>query len=138
MNTLIMMVGLPRSGKSTQAREIGCPIVNPDSIRLTLTGQAFYKDAEPFVWATTRTMITSLFLAGHETVVLDATNTTKERRDNFIDKRWKRVFFIVDTDENVCKRRAVCGDRGDLIPIIENMAKTFILPTKDELKEWEL
>ncbi len=39
--TLIGMVGLPYSGKSTAARELGFPIVCPDAIRLALHGQRF-------------------------------------------------------------------------------------------------
>ena len=35
---LIVMVGLPRSGKTTWARKQGYPIVNPDSIRLAFHG----------------------------------------------------------------------------------------------------
>ncbi len=48
--TLILMVGLPRSGKTTRARQIDHPIVNPDSIRLALHApHPFLKGMEPFV-----------------------------------------------------------------------------------------
>src|SRR5258706_417694 len=50
-NTLIVMVGLPWSGKSTWAREQGnWPIVCPDEIRFALHGQRFIAEAEPWVW----------------------------------------------------------------------------------------
>ena len=41
MKEIIVTVGLPRSGKTTWAREQGYPIVNPDSIRLSLHGKRF-------------------------------------------------------------------------------------------------
>ena len=76
--TLILTVGLPRSGKSIWAKKQGIPIVNPDSIRLALHGKAFILEAEDFVWTIAYTMARALFLAGHETVIIDATNITKK------------------------------------------------------------
>lgn len=38
MKTLHMMVGLPRSGKSTVANGLGFPIVEPDAIRRAVRG----------------------------------------------------------------------------------------------------
>ena len=78
--TLILTVGLPRSGKSSWARCQGYPVVNPDSIRLRLHGQVFAPQAEPFVWAVAHLMVESLFEAGHSTVILDATNISRRRR----------------------------------------------------------
>ena len=81
--TLIAMVGLPRSGKSTWAKKAGHPIVSPDAIRLALHGQRFISEAEPFVWAIAKAMVRALFLAGHSAVILDATNNTRKRRDEW-------------------------------------------------------
>jgi predicted kinase len=121
--TLLMLVGLPRSGKSTWARAEKLPIVCPDAIRLALHGQAFASQAEPHVWAIARTMVRALFLAGHETVILDACNNTKKRRDEWRSKGWRRVFRIMRTSEGVCHNRAV-NERPDLVPVIARMADT--------------
>lgn len=136
MNRLWMTVGLPRSGKSTTAQGMGFPIVNPDAIRLALHGQAFIGDAEPMVWAMAKYMARALFLAGHEDVILDATNTTAERRKEWIDKRWKREFVIVDTSKDVCISR-VNQSNDYLIPVIEKMAAQYESVTIDEMKDWE-
>lgn len=45
MKKLILTIGLPRSGKSTWAKQQGCPVVNPDSIRLALHGKAYIQEA---------------------------------------------------------------------------------------------
>jgi len=125
MNTknLILTVGLPRSGKSTWAKQQGYPIVNPDSIRLALHGQRFEKLAEPFVWAIAKTMVRSLFLAGHDTVIVDATNTTQGRRDEWESDEWQVTCRIIATSEEECIRRA--GDDQEIIPVIERMAERF-------------
>ena len=72
--TLILTVGLPRSGKSTWAMQQGYPVVNPDSIRLALHGHRFREESEEHVWAIAKTMVNSLFIAGHDKVIVDATN----------------------------------------------------------------
>lgn len=130
---LKMMVGLPRSGKSTVAAYMGCPTVNPDAIRLALHGQAFVPDAEAMVWVMTEYMIRALFLAGHDTVILDATNITRERRDKFRSKRWIRWFYELSTDNETCCQRAITSGKDFLLPIINDMDVKREAITTDEL-----
>jgi predicted kinase len=136
MNTLIVTVGVPRSGKSTWAHEtskqLHCPIVNPDSVRLAVTGKRFVKFAEPTVWMVVRYMVRSLFHAGHNTVILDATNTTKERRKFWLDECRQGYygeatvcFAVFDTDPETCKQRAIATNMEDLIPVIDAMDAGF-------------
>ena len=127
--TLIMTVGLPRSGKSTWAKTQGLPIVNPDSIRLALHGQRFLPDAEAMVWAIAKYMVKSLFLAGHEKVILDATNTTQKRRDDWKSKTWSRQYCYISTTKEECLKRAGAEGDADIIPIIEKMAVELEVPT---------
>lgn len=123
--TLILCVGLPRSGKSTWARASGHPVVNPDSIRLALHGQVFQQEAEPMVWAMAKYMVRALFLAGHEVVILDATNTTKKRRDEWMAAWCVVKYKVFTTTATECAARAIWDSRRDLIPIIERMAAEF-------------
>lgn len=120
---LVLTVGLPRSGKSTWARTKGFPIVSPDAIRLSLHGSAFVSDAEPMVWALARYMVKALFLAGHNTVVLDACSTTKERRDEWQSKLWQRRYKVFRTSKEECIKRA--QEVPALVPVIERMAGQF-------------
>lgn len=137
-NTLIMTVGLPQSGKTTWAQTQRHPIVNPDSIRLALHGQPFYGDAEPFVWSIAKCMVRSLFLAGHETVILDATNITRKRRDDWISKDWLREFIVIGSPDGVdtyLKRaERTCRDEEhleSLKAVIRRMAEAWE-PVSDE------
>jgi len=123
---LILTVGLPRSGKSTWAREQIHPVVNPDSIRLALHGQAFVQEAEGFVWEIAYLMTKSLFIAGHDTVIIDATNINERSRNS-----WKNKFpgvsiklQIFNTPVETCIQRAKNSGTEYLIPVIKRMNKT--------------
>ena len=128
-NLLICTVGLPRSGKSTWAIQQGLPIVNPDAIRLAIHGRRFWAPAETQVWAVTDLMIRSMFLAGHSTIVLDATSIERRNRNerqcrtqDDTQPRWRTEFIVFDTSAEVCKQRALATDMPDLVDVIEMMA----------------
>jgi predicted kinase len=133
MPVLLATVGLPRCGKSTWARNQsnrwGYPIVNPDAVRLAVTGQRFVKEAEPVVWMVVKYMIPALFSAGHDVVILDATNVTHARRDQFLSKDWSPYVRIFDTPSSVCKERAIATQQFDLLPIIDSMAADWQEPS---------
>ena len=135
MKILKMTVGLPRSGKSTWAKQQNTPIVNPDSIRLALHGQRFLPEAEAMVWAIAKYMVKSLFLAGHNTVILDATNITISRRNEWKSKEWIRCFVEIDTSTEECLERAI--DDIDIQPIIKKMSFDYQKVSIDECTEQE-
>ena len=136
-----MTVGLPRSGKSTWVRNIskmsGAVVVNPDSIRLALTGQRFSLAAEGMVAAIARIMARALFHAGHQIIIVDATHGTKQRRWEWL-REWKTdpnvqialVTFKIPLNE--CLRRCVAGDRGDLLEFIRQMHSIWTWPEGSE------
>lgn len=137
---IILMVGLPRSGKTTEALKAHVEtfgvIVNPDSIRIALHGHRFIPEAEPWVWAIARTMAHAVLIAGIDTVIIDATNNTVKRRQMWVDlakgiEGCEVSAVVLDTDADECKRRA--GDDSVIIPVIDRMAKAFepIHPDED-------
>lgn len=121
--TLIMMVGLPYSGKSTDAQALGFPMVNPDSIRVAIHGHKFIPETEPLVWAAAKIMVRSLFLSGHDTVILDATNTAVKRRQEWISDDWLVNAHIIDIPVQECIDRAIAAGDDIMVPIIERMAE---------------
>ena len=129
---LHMMIGLPRSGKSTRAKELGYPIVSPDSIRLALHGQRWRSESEPMVWAIAHVMVGSLFQAGHRDVILDACNVTPERRKEWESPEWVCVFHVISTPKEICSMRALDSGKGDLLPVIERMAAAWNVPGMGE------
>lgn len=130
---LICTVGLPRSGKSTWSRSVGYPMVNPDSIRLALYGQAFIKEAEAMVWTMATYMVKSLFIAGHKIVILDATNLSPGMRLKWINPQWETYWKVFDTDMATCIQRAIDGNRQDLISVIEAFNSNYIPISESEL-----
>jgi predicted kinase len=127
-----MTLGLPRSGKTTWSKQQGVPIVCPDAIRLALHGERFIGSAEPFVWAIAKCMVRALFVAGHGTVILDATNVTKKRRDEWKSDEWTRAFKVITTPTAECLRRAEAEGDTYIVPVIERMAAEWEIPSADE------
>lgn len=137
MKELWCLVGLPRSGKSTWAEDMAYrnefyPIVCKDSIRLALHGQRFLKERESEVGEITEIMIHALFLSGHRVVVLDETNTTIERRNQYRSEHWGVRFKVFSTPKEECIRRAMITNDTVIIPIIEKMAAQFEPLTEEE------
>ena len=133
MKTLIAMMGLPRSGKSTWAGERGFPIVNLDAVRLAVHGQAFVAELEKMVW-TVADYMTRALLPVHDTVVFDATNTTRKRRDALPKGDWEIRFKHIDTDFETCIERAREVDFP--IDVVKRMHEQFEPLEEGELK-WE-
>jgi len=133
MKRLILLAGLPRSGKSTIAKswaeKFQAVIVNPDSIRLAVHGQPFIAEAEPFVWAIAYAMAEALFIAGHDIVVVDATNTNEKARKPWYERFKERrtdvsvELVVVGTSKGECIARAILTNQEYLIPVIERMSR---------------
>lgn len=133
--TLIMPVGLPRSGKSYFFRQTVYPVCCPDEIRRSLGCFPFVAEREPEVWHITRTMVNALFGSGAKIVILDATNITAKRRAEWKSDKWLRCFYMFRTPAEVCLARAV-GDEH-LIPVIHRMDAQKEWPTVTELEQNE-
>lgn len=134
MPKLTMMVGLPRSGKTTLSKEEypGAVRVSADEIRLQMHGTLFYSPLEPLVWWV-RGILLHLLLSQGLDIVVDETHTTQERRAataGIADKYGYEIHaHWVKTSASLCKHRAFATGQGELIPVIERMAETFEPPS---------
>ena len=128
----IVMVGLPRSGKSTIARSLGYPIVEKDAIRLSLHGKPFLEEAEPMVDTIADIMVASLFESGHDKVIIDECHVRKKYRDRWRAKGYLVTVIEVTTSKDECLKRAVATGQEYLVPVIEDMASVFQEVGEDE------
>ena len=119
------MVGLPRSGKTTEAKKLGkelnAPIVNLDALRLAVHGTAFNQDAEDLIWPIAKYNVIANFEYGYDTVIIDAPNNTRKRRKFWEDKRWVREYICINTPLEECVKRA--GIHNPLVNVIYRMNK---------------
>ena len=121
-NKLILVSGLPRSGKTSWALDQGHPIVSRDGIREALHGKPYIQTAEDMVTAIETYMVKALFAAGHKTVIVDATHLQKKYINRWIGN-WDVQVHSIDTPTDICIERAVKDEKPELIPIIQAMAK---------------
>jgi len=134
---LILTVGLPRSGKSTWALKQECPVVAGDAIREAIFGTLWWPPGEHQVWATARTMVRSLFLAGHKTVIFDSINVTQQSRRFWLpteDCPWSLEYTVISTPVKTCMQRALATKQEYLIPVIEKAADIWDDPTEDNFE----
>lgn len=137
MKRLTMMIGLPRSGKSTWVKKSKgeAAVIAADDFRQLIYGQRFYADGEGMVWATRDTCLKILLQQGID-IIIDETNTTAETRAKIIklaSKYGYEVFGIfMDTAASVCRDRAEASKQEDLLQVIDRMEFQFALPVMSE------
>lgn len=141
-NKLILMHGLPRSGKSTWALAQDYPVVCPDAIRLCTTGKRWWGPIEYHVWATAKTMVRSLFLAGHKIVILDSTSRTLSAREMWkpeLDVTWKLYYKPIKMFAHECIRRAIVTKMPELVTVIRSMVNNWEeIQPEEGIEEWPL
>jgi len=134
MSKLIMLIGLPSSGKSTwSSKYMEChentELVSSDAIRAEVFGDVNDQSHNPEVFNIVEKRCREALKANKETV-LDATNLNRKRRINFIKTmpkcEVKAVVFAIPFEE-CCKRNAA---RERVVPqsAMERMYRSFQPP----------
>lgn len=143
MQELIMLIGLPGSGKSTFANKIAkdCEnyvVVSTDSIRKEIYGDEAIQGNGNKIFERAYALIDNHLRNGYS-VIFDATNIRRKGRKAFIErfKKWKelRIIFhaiLVATSYEIClennlKRRRVVPEE-----VIKRMFCNFEVPMKFE------
>jgi len=146
MSELMLMVGIPGSGKSTYIKELadkGYDVVNPDSIRVELTGNMADQSQNAKVWFTAHQRIIDKLKEG-KNVILDATNVDRRGRREIVDRAKREVpgttvkALVLDVSLETAKERVKkrVKDKGLDIPeeVMTRMYNKFKLnpPSTDE------
>lgn len=131
---LIVLRGLPGSGKSTWAESSGHYTVSRDNIRRVIVGHdaktVLSLDEEKLITETEEIVVKGL-LALTDTVVIDSTNLRRKycvRWDKFAKREGVEIEFKkFETDVDLCvKRDATRGDNRVGEKVIRDMASRFL------------
>lgn len=137
MKTIKILIGLPRSGKSTWLKnnKNNEVVVSADDLRYLVYNQRFWSEGESLVWSLRGIFLKYLLQQGVD-IIIDETNTTQKARKNIIDLAKKYDYYItgivIEVLPDECIKRAKETDQYDLIPVIYHMAENYENPDVSE------
>src|SRR5450432_3986214 len=106
---IVIMVGLPGSGKSTYVKNLGVNAISSDAIRLLLADDATIQTIHETVFATMRYLLRRRIALGRPVTYMDATHLSPAERAPYLtialarDCDLEAVFFDVPVD--ICQER---------------------------------
>lgn len=130
---LMMMKGLPASGKSTYAKtlvEQGYKRVNKDELRLMIDGGKWTRNNEKLIRTVEKALV-SAFLASGNNVVVDDTNFAYEAEWKSVAAEFGAEFEVKFFDTPVMEcvdRDSVRGDKSVGAKVIMGMYSTYLKP----------
>jgi len=133
---LVVLVGIPGSGKSTWAGEQDAPVLSSDEIRRLITGNAANQSVNRLVFQTMRRMLGAMLGAGAKRVIVDSTALSRKERRTWL--RWaelhgcdaEAVFF--DVPREVCEARNSARDRVVPAEAMERLFNRLEPPRQEE------
>jgi predicted kinase len=144
MSNLILLVGIPASGKSTRSQiheAAGLTVLSSDVLRAVFGTSQEDQSVSRSVFLHMENE-TARLLAENHSVVIDATNYNKKNRSRFVPIGRKAGAHIIaevfNTPLDVCKARNAA--RGRAVPdfVIERMFNGFEMPLVGEVDEVRL
>lgn len=138
MTKLIVMVGIPGSGKSTYAKKhFGktAQILSSDALRKELLGDETNQKQNDIVFTELYKRARGFLILG-EDVVIDGTNINVFERkrvlNNFEDLSVEKIAIVMNTPIETCYHQNQQRERNVEESVIDMYAKNFEMPTTSE------
>ena len=133
---IVLLVGLPGSGKSTYLERLGVTPLSSDAVRGLLADDVTDQSIHREVFATLRYLLRRRLALGRPVTYLDATHLTARERRPYVKTGQifgcsvEAIFFDVPLE--VCRERN--RGRGRVVPdgVLERMAAKLAPPTMEE------
>ncbi|MCC6537945.1 MAG: AAA family ATPase [Bryobacterales bacterium] len=130
---VLVLVGLPGSGKSTWAAREGLPVLSSDGMRGLLADDVTDQTIHARVFATLRYLLRQRIALGRPVTCVDATHLTPKERRPYLQLTGCRVEAVYfDTPLTVCLARNAARDRVVPPEVIERMAARMVRPVSAE------
>jgi predicted kinase len=133
---IVLMVGLPGSGKSTYLQNLGVNAISSDAIRLLLADDTTIQTIHGQVFATMRYLLRRRISLKRPVTYVDATHLTPIERAPYVriaralDCDLEAVFFDVPVE--ICQQRNRMRQRIVPEEVIAAMQAKLVPPTAEE------